>query len=297
LQTKPLTPIAKTRLTNPALSCNAEINQATGNHPVAFSLLGANIMASAAQVEANRANAQLSTGPKSPEGKAAVAQNRATHGLAGRDFFLLPDEDPAEFEALSASYSEEHQPAGPTESFLVRELVRSEWKLRRVSAIEAGLLSGDADTDFCLVKVFQAGMPSDHALLKLARYENTIRRNWFRAHAELRALRRENTRAVSAEALMEKNAFNQAVARLEEQLTIPERQTSATPPAPAAAPPPLPGPPSPAVVNDSKPMPVHLERELAAHKRRDPLFDPIMDASQMSKELRRWFERFGPKAA
>jgi hypothetical protein len=38
-------------------------------------------------------------------------------------------------------------------------------------------------------------------------------------------------------------------------------------------------------------MPAHLERELAAHKRRDPLFDPKMDASQMSKELRRWFER------
>jgi hypothetical protein len=38
-------------------------------------------------------------------------------------------------------------------------------------------------------------------------------------------------------------------------------------------------------------MPAHLERELAAHKRRDPLFDPKMDASQMSKELRRWFEK------
>jgi hypothetical protein len=37
-------------------------------------------------------------------------------------------------------------------------------------------------------------------------------------------------------------------------------------------------------------MPAHLERELAAHKRRDPLFDPKM-ASQMSKELRRWFEK------
>jgi hypothetical protein len=36
-------------------------------------------------------------------------------------------------------------------------------------------------------------------------------------------------------------------------------------------------------------MPPHLERELQAHKRRDPLFDPKRDASQMSKELRKWF--------
>jgi hypothetical protein len=36
-------------------------------------------------------------------------------------------------------------------------------------------------------------------------------------------------------------------------------------------------------------MPLHLEREMMAHRRRDPLFDPRMDASQMSKELRKWF--------
>ena len=32
-------------------------------------------MATEAQIEANRANAQKSTGPRTPEGKAAVAQN------------------------------------------------------------------------------------------------------------------------------------------------------------------------------------------------------------------------------
>jgi hypothetical protein len=46
-------------------------------------------------------------------------------------------------------------------------------------------------------------------------------------------------------------------------------------------------------VHHSKPIPVHLEGELAAHRRRDPLFDPKMYASQMSKELRRWFDKHG----
>jgi hypothetical protein len=44
-------------------------------------------------------------------------------------------------------------------------------------------------------------------------------------------------------------------------------------------------------------MPTHLERELAAHRRRDPLFDPRMDASQMSKELRKWFQTLGSAVA
>jgi hypothetical protein len=43
--------------------------------------------------------------------------------------------------------------------------------------------------------------------------------------------------------------------------------------------------------NGSKPMPAHLEREHSNHKRRDPLFHPKMDASQMSTRIRRWFER------
>jgi hypothetical protein len=41
-----------------------------------------------------------------------------------------------------------------------------------------------------------------------------------------------------------------------------------------------------------KPMPEHLRRELEAHKRRDALFGPKNDASQMSKVLRHWFEKY-----
>ncbi|HEY7615839.1 MAG TPA: hypothetical protein VH744_03475, partial [Terriglobales bacterium] len=62
-------------------------------------------MATLAQIAANRANAQLSTGPRTEAGKAAVAQNRATHGLSGAAFFLLPHEDEAEFQALVAAYT------------------------------------------------------------------------------------------------------------------------------------------------------------------------------------------------
>jgi hypothetical protein len=59
------------------------------------------------------------------------------------------------------------------------------------------------------------------------------------------------------------------------------------------APIPMPMPAPQTSNNEAKPIPVHLQRELDAHKRRDPLFDPHMDRSQMSKELQRYFEKHG----
>jgi hypothetical protein len=53
------------------------------------------IMATSAQIEANRRNAGKSTGPKSAEGKAAVAQNAVRHGLTGQ-IDVVSWEDPAE---------------------------------------------------------------------------------------------------------------------------------------------------------------------------------------------------------
>jgi hypothetical protein len=49
-------------------------------------------MTSDRQTEANRRNALLSTGPKTPEGKAIAALNALKHGLLSRDA-LLPGED------------------------------------------------------------------------------------------------------------------------------------------------------------------------------------------------------------
>ncbi len=51
-------------------------------------------MTSQRRLEANRRNALKSTGPKTPEGKAAVRLNALKHGLLSRDI-LLPGEDEA----------------------------------------------------------------------------------------------------------------------------------------------------------------------------------------------------------
>ena len=75
-------------------------------------------MASEAQIAANRANAQRSTGPRTAEGKARAAQNGLKHGLCARAT-LLPEEDPAEFEALVADLKARWRPADEIELALL----------------------------------------------------------------------------------------------------------------------------------------------------------------------------------
>jgi hypothetical protein len=89
---------------------------------------------SAAQVAANRANAQASTGPRTPEGKARVSQNAVKHGLysrrtmerlAGRENAGLRAEYDAHLEGLQAYW----QPQGEAEETLVDRLADQDWRL------------------------------------------------------------------------------------------------------------------------------------------------------------------------
>ena len=56
-------------------------------------------MISEIRIKANRANAQESNGPRTPEGKARVSQNAQTHGLRSRYAVLLM-ENHHEYQAL-----------------------------------------------------------------------------------------------------------------------------------------------------------------------------------------------------
>jgi hypothetical protein len=93
-------------------------------------------MSTQAQLAANRQNAQLSTGPKTPEGKAASSQNALTHGLYA-SAPLLPSENPSDFQALLQSLHHELHPAGPLQSQLVHRIASLLWKLRRVAPAES----------------------------------------------------------------------------------------------------------------------------------------------------------------
>ena len=66
-------------------------------------------MATLKQFEANRRNAQKSTGPKTPEGKSAVSMNALRHGLRARSV-VLPGEDRAEFNQLATIWNPNGSP-------------------------------------------------------------------------------------------------------------------------------------------------------------------------------------------
>jgi hypothetical protein len=95
-------------------------------------------MSTQAQVDANRRNAQLSTGPTSESGKAKSSLNAVKTGLTGRTV-LLPGDDATLYEAHVARFIARFQPSGEEEQNLVQSLADTEWRLLRIPSLEAGI--------------------------------------------------------------------------------------------------------------------------------------------------------------
>src|SRR4051794_6550458 len=95
-------------------------------------------MATPAQVIANRANAQKSTGPRSAQAKPATRFNAPKHGLDAKSV-ITPGEDPAHYEPLAEEYRADSPPATPSEKFHVDTMIRADWNKRRLEPIETGL--------------------------------------------------------------------------------------------------------------------------------------------------------------
>jgi len=92
-------------------------------------------MTTQAQINANRLNAQKSTGPRTAEGKRAVSQNAVKHGLFAREA-VIKCEDPAEFELHREALLDELRPVGAIESMLAERIVSLSWRLQRVERMQ-----------------------------------------------------------------------------------------------------------------------------------------------------------------
>jgi hypothetical protein len=94
--------------------------------------------ATQAQINANRENSTHSTGPQTEAGKAAVSQNRTTHGLNynAATFQVLPSENQFDYNALLQQLQEEHEPETPTESLLVISMAQHRWLLDRATRLQ-----------------------------------------------------------------------------------------------------------------------------------------------------------------
>ena len=97
-------------------------------------------MSSARKAAANRQNALKSTGPKTPDGKAAVRLNALRHGLLSEEI-LLPGEDEEALRELAEGLRAELQPVGELEGLLVDRITSLLWRLRRLGRVEAGIFA------------------------------------------------------------------------------------------------------------------------------------------------------------
>jgi hypothetical protein len=105
-------------------------------------------MATIKQIEANRRNAQRSTGPKTPEGKDKVRFNALAHGRRAESA-VLPGEDQNAFNRLLAAIMSTWKPQDEMEKLLVEQIAVYQWKLARLDALETilydpGALSPEA---------------------------------------------------------------------------------------------------------------------------------------------------------
>jgi hypothetical protein len=150
-------------------------------------------MATAAQITANRANAQKSTGPRTVEGKSASSMNALKHG-ANSASRLLPGEDPAQYERLVSEYNRDIRPDGALEQFQVDTLIRADWQRRRLQRIEADLyrqlLAEGVDPEQLDVSLLRDS-PTGKLLLKIWGQIAANERAHLRALSEIRRLRRE----------------------------------------------------------------------------------------------------------
>ena len=93
-------------------------------------------MTTAKQAEANRQNAQKSTGPKSHAGKQKSARNATRHGFLST-VAVADHEDESLYQALQDQLMAEHEPATTAEHMLVEQLTLLYWRQMRLARAEA----------------------------------------------------------------------------------------------------------------------------------------------------------------
>ena len=119
-------------------------------------------MATIKQIEANRLNALKSTGPKTPEGKAAVRMNALRHGLRARTV-VLPGENSDDFHQLCDDLETEWNPQSRTGQFYVEQMAISQWKLTRIELAEKSIVTQEVAAKIqipLLERLYAVGFPS-----------------------------------------------------------------------------------------------------------------------------------------
>ncbi len=97
-------------------------------------------MSTQEQLNANRTNAQSSTGPKTDEGKATSSQNAVKHGLFAKND-VISGEDLAFYEQHRQDIYDEYVPLTPSESVLTQRIASLTWRLMRADRLQTTVIN------------------------------------------------------------------------------------------------------------------------------------------------------------
>jgi len=189
--------------------------------------------------ERNRANAQFSTGPRTPEGKAASSQNARKHGYSLTTHKVLDNEDPALFQAMLEELHFVYDPQCHREQLAVLDIAKCRWALRRLEEAETYLLNLYAvdsgadpnDEDYPTAPEVLGGLcqhdPGDPPLSELPSLQllHRYRRPWDKLHQQAQ---REFDRANAARLRQERFALEKQRTALElEMLELRKKEAEA----------------------------------------------------------------------
>jgi hypothetical protein len=98
---------------------------------------------SSKKIDANRRNAQRSTGPKTVKGKKRVSTNPLRHGLLSRAVVIqngYGKENRADYDRMLEDHIAELKPVGVIEEMLVDRIASNRWREARVKRYETGVI-------------------------------------------------------------------------------------------------------------------------------------------------------------
>ena len=152
------------------------------------------------KLEANRRNAQRSTGPRTEEGKSQSRRNALKHGILASAVLIAEGEgaeDSSEFEELLENLHRDRSPVGALEDMLVERIAVCLWRQKRALRCEAGLVRQNFEFERRVLRNPDLAAIKDHLSLPLGdsldrvlRYEATIQRQLSYAINQLERLQR-----------------------------------------------------------------------------------------------------------
>jgi hypothetical protein len=97
-------------------------------------------MVSERRIEANRRNAQRSTGPRTPQGRARSSINALRHGITGQ-VSIMTTEDRAAHDKFVQELIDRLRPEDPLELQFASLVAEDFWRLQRIRSVENDILA------------------------------------------------------------------------------------------------------------------------------------------------------------